>query len=432
MQQMCDCIVVGGGVAGLIAARDLGAAGHRAVVLEARDRLGGRTLYRPFSGRDVAVEFGGAWFDADLQTPLAEEARRYGLAIGPATEYQTVRWRTGGELRRGLPTPRREFGDLERVVVAANETARGLKTASPEELQQLDVPVAEWLARLDPLPATRDFVYGWTSLMGGAHPADHPMLAMLQLLAKKGDAYAFYSDMAHCFPDGTGALVAALAADVDGALHLNAPVRAVTRSPSGVVVETDEDTFQAPVCILAVPVNTLADIQIEPAFAPPVAAALTQGQVCRPTKVWMLATGVPDRMLGAGWETPFYWLAAEQAIEGAQLVVAFAIEGVIDPTDRDALERALRAYAPEASLLAADYHDWTGDPWSRGGWMSEPPGWATSGVLDAVAGPHGRIVMAGSDIAPEFAGWIAGAVTSGRDAARQAATMLEPTEAIHA
>jgi monoamine oxidase len=36
-----------------------------------------------------------------------------------------------------------------------------------------------------------------------------------------------------------------------------------------------------------------------------------------------------------------------------------------------------------------------------------------------IAAPHGRILMAGSDVAPRFAGWIAGAIASGREAARE-------------
>jgi hypothetical protein len=138
------------------------------------------------------------------------------------------------------------------------------------------------------------------------------------------------------------------------------------------------------------------------------------------TKVWMLATGVPERMLAAGWETPFYWLAAERAIGDAQLVIAFALRGSVAASDPRALEDALRAYAPEARVLAAESHDWVNDPWARGGWMTEPVGWETSGIPALLAAPHGRILIAGSDVAPRFPGWIAGAIASGRATALEA------------
>jgi monoamine oxidase len=88
------------------------------------------------------------------------------------------------------------------------------------------------------------------------------------------------------------------------------------------------------------------------------------------------------------------------------------------------VERALRAYAPEARVLATDSHDWTADPWSRGAWGSPPVGWESSGVSARLGQPHGRVLMAGSDVSEEFGGWIAGAVASGRAAARDALARL--------
>jgi monoamine oxidase len=84
----------------------------------------------------------------------------------------------------------------------------------------------------------------------------------------------------------------------------------------------------------------------------------------------------------------------------------------------------MSVYAPNARVLAADWHDWANDPWSCGGWMSEPPGWTTGGVLDLLAQPHGRVLMAGADVASEHAGWIAGAIYSGHQAADEAERMV--------
>lgn len=65
-----------------------------------------------------------------------------------------MRWRTGGALRRGLPVPIAEGGELERILVALNQA--GSAAHAPESI---DVSVEEWLARLNPTPEVWDFVY---------------------------------------------------------------------------------------------------------------------------------------------------------------------------------------------------------------------------------------------------------------------------------
>jgi monoamine oxidase len=68
-------------------------------------------------------------------------------------------------------------------------------------------------------------------------------------------------------------------------------------------------------------------------------------------------------------------------------------------------------------VLTSDGHDWVADPFSKGTWFAPPPGWET-GDLRAQIAPEGRWAFAGGDIASRGAGWIEGAVVSGREAAR--------------
>ncbi|MBT6905391.1 MAG: NAD(P)-binding protein, partial [Gemmatimonadetes bacterium] len=89
-----DVIVIGGGFAGVTAARDISMRGHRALILEARPRLGGRTFTSRFSGHDI--DLGGTWF-GNSQPFIWTEKMRYGLELAEsaaANSEQTV-WMDG-------------------------------------------------------------------------------------------------------------------------------------------------------------------------------------------------------------------------------------------------------------------------------------------------------------------------------------------------
>jgi monoamine oxidase len=417
MPEHVDAIVVGAGFAGLVAARDLRERGLNVRVLEARDRVGGRVFSRRFPGTSQVVEMGGAWFHAATQDPIVEECARYGVATATSTADESRRWFLDAELRQAFPETAEERASLVAVTDAIARAAERLQGASPEELRVHDVPIADWLAPLDSTTAVRELVYARTSASGGAAPDQHPMLAILQLVALGVNPPSLAGGDRRHFVDGAGTLAAAIAAEVDDAIRFESPVMAIRQDHREVTVETPAGIYVAPVCILAVPINVIDTIAFDPPLEPGRGRALRQGNACLVSKIWMLASGVPAGLSGTGWETPFCAVSAEATVGDAQLVVAFALQGAIDPHDRGALERALQVYAPEARVLAADHHDWVRDPWSRGGWMTEPPGWATDGTLDLLARPHGRVVMAGADIAPAFAGRIAGAIVSGRAAA---------------
>src|SRR5579885_2563116 len=115
MTERCDAIVVGGGFAGLRAARDLRDAGHAdVVILEARDRLGGRTLARTFPGTGHLIELGGTWISPRLHPLIAGEMKRYGLKLAHRENAPppSFRWRFDGATLDGFPIAGDELYDL--------------------------------------------------------------------------------------------------------------------------------------------------------------------------------------------------------------------------------------------------------------------------------------------------------------------------------
>jgi monoamine oxidase len=401
-----DVLVIGGGFAGLTAARDLAAAGRSVVVLEARDRLGGRTWFRPFAGTDVEVETGGAWFSLARQLPLAREVERYGVSVVSVPERRRPRWLTGGVLR-DEPVPGAE-------AAALRATLAELRSRAAEPGPGDDVSVTEWMSRLDAPVATRDFVYAWASFMSGADPGEVSMLEVLALLAKgDGSPASFADELGEQFAGGTRVLLEALAADSGAEIRLaSAVVRIVQTDETVRVTLAGGAEVEAGVAVVAVPLNTLGGIAFDPPLDEGVAAVVGQGHPGRSRKFWLMVEGVPDGLGGVGYGTAFQWLSWEGRVEDASLVVGFANRKVTDP------EAAVGDYVPGARVLAVDTHDWVGDPWSLGTWLTSRPGWKRAGALRGFAEPHGRVVFAGSDVAEKHNGWIAGAIASGGAAAQ--------------
>ncbi len=422
---MTEALVIGGGVAGLVAARELAAGGLSVTVLEARERLGGRLLRRPFAGTETTVEFGGAWFSVADMKPLARELERYGLGVTHDPPAAAYRWFSGGNMRDSAPVPREEGRALERALYELGAATRrlepGLSGASSTSVGDLDVSAQSWLAALGLPLATHEFLLAWAAMYGGCDPDDVGFLALASDVAAFGhSAYAMFDGIAEHLTGGTDELVHRLAEDAGADIRLATPVARVDQS-DGAVTATAADgaTYGADCAVVALPINALDAIALDPPADPRIAAAARTGQPCRSMKIWALAENVPAGLLAVGWGPPLQWLGSVEELDGAQLLVGFAHDRTaIDPDDPASVQSAIECYAPGGRVLAVDSHDWNGDPWSRGAWGMWRPGWVSDGTLTALGSRHGALAYASSDYAPEWPGWIAGAVSAGHRAAR--------------
>lgn len=234
-------VVIGAGVAGLSAARVLRSGGLQPIVLEARDRVGGRvhTVDLSSGAGKVTADAGAAWLQQFDRNPLVAMAIDLGATLVPT------------DFHRPLAAASDEVGD---VAGALARLRRASESAGPD-LSITDVVVALDVAEAEQA-ATRHAVDADVVLETGAAPAD---ISAMSFFAEDG-----VGNGDHWIVGGYRVLLDHLAADVD--VHLSEPVRSIEWDDQGVLVRSDRRTVAADRCICSLPISLLQ--RGEPALSP--------------------------------------------------------------------------------------------------------------------------------------------------------------------
>ena len=423
---MADVIVIGAGLSGLVAARESEARGRSVLVLEARDRIGGRVWLQRDALRGLDLDMGGAWV-ADVQRHVWAEADRYDVAREHDELPTSVRWRFGDERDdRALPVDVADLGELERAVAALLAAARRHDADRPPDaqgLEDLDVPADRWLDALGLAPRVHALLDFWISACASAPTGDASMLEFLRWISAADHrvwAHLEAAVLGWRFPAGTAALYEAIAADVRGEILLGAPVTAVAQDADGVTVTTASGAIhRAAHAVVTVPIGVLPSI----AFTPPLSAGKREAgeanHAGQGVKAWVIARGVPDDLCAMGQGTRFDFAGAMASGDDGVLLVCFGPSAAaLDVMDPAAVTAALHELAPEAEVVAVHAHDWVGDPYTRGTWAVLRPG-QVHGAWSALREAEGRVHFAGAHTALHWPSFMDGAIESGhRVAAR--------------
>jgi pseudooxynicotine oxidase len=422
---MLDVIVVGGGFAGVTAAREATLRGRSTLLLEARERLGGRTWTAPWNG--IAIEYGGGWVHWH-QPHTWSEITRAGLRVALSGDAEVASWYAGER--------RRVAGAAERDAIAQRGWDRfvdGVERALPAphdpllaigELDRFDrLTIAERIGELELSDEERDVLWAELESLAHAPLEDAGAAAVLRWHALSGYSLALtqYTGGRVTLVDGTGALLRAIADAAPFASRLATPVAAVRASAAGVEVVTRAgETLGARAAIVAVPLNTLGRIEFDPPLSEGKRAAIALGQSSRGIKIFIRARGEHRWHNAIRRGHPFGYLDTEIMLEdGTQVMIGFGPDAErCDAGDLAGVQRDLDSILPGYEALDATAHDWLADEFSRGTWAIHRPGWYSRHHAE-MQRPEGRVLLAGSDLADGWAGFIDGAIESGlRSAAR--------------
>jgi monoamine oxidase len=426
---MYDVIVIGGGFAGVTAAREAALRGKQVLLLEARDRLGGRTWTADWHGS--ALEYGGAWVHWH-QPHTWSELTRAGLDVSVSDHAELAGWYVGDERRSGSVEQRDAIArrGWDRFVDGVREAlpAPHDPTLAIRELARFDrQTIAERLHELK--LSDEEHAVLTAELESLAHaPLDQAgAVSVLRWHALSGYSLELtqFTGGRVTIVGGTRALLDAIASAAPFERRLSTAVAGVTHTGDHVEVHTrDGEAFAARAAVVAVPLNALHAIEFTPALPEDKQRAIALGQASRGIKIFIRARG--ERLLQNSIRPghPFGYLDTDWADgDGSQQLIGFGIDAErCDATDLPAVQRQLEAILPGYEVLDATAHDWLADEMSRGTWAIHRPGWYEHHHA-AMQRTDGRLVLAGSDIANGWAGFMDGAIESGLRAGARAAAL---------
>ncbi len=444
MTESAEVVVVGAGFAGLAAARALVEAGRSVLVLEARDRVGGRVLNHDIGGGKI-VELGGQWI-GPTQDRIAALARAVGVETFPTyiTGENVISF--GGKLSRykgAIPKvgllSLLDFGRAQlRFDRLARQVSADAPWNAPHAAEQDRETFETWIRRNTRTSGARKFFALFAEAVFAAEPSDFSLLHALAYTSSGGGFDSLVNVRRGAqqdrFAGGSQLVAERVAAQLGERVRLSSPVRRIEHGGPTIRVEADGLSVECERVIFAIPPTLAGRIVYEP----PLPAARDQLTQRLPAGSVIKCMAIYDRPFwrdsglsgnatsDAGPVKLTYDNSPPDGSPGVLLgfiEAAHARELGREPAEvrRKAVLDSLARYFGERASKPDDYveKDWSAEEWTRGCYGAHFPTGVWTQYGHALRAPVGSIHWAGTETATVWQGYMDGAVESGQRAAEE-------------
>ncbi len=452
--QTADVVVVGAGLAGLTAARAVQNAGRSVVVLEARQRVGGRVWNYDLGGGHV-LERGATFVGPTQDHVLALMAE---LGIGKFDTYDTGKdvYVTGGARLTysdtgptgTAPPDPLVIPDLLLVTNLLDNMSHQVPVNDPWSASNAaawdSTTLQSWLDSHSLTPRFRQLAATATRPIFGAEPREVSLLFVLFYIAASGDethkgSFERNFDTRNGAQQwrvegGTQAIADKIAAQLGSAVVLGSPVRQITQDSGGVTVTSDAATVQAKQAIVAVPPTLASRIDYEPILPFPrdqLTQRYGQGTLTKVTVVYDQPFWRSEGLTGQAITTngPVSATFDDSPPDGSVGALLGFIGGDwarkyagMSPSQRQAavLSQYVKFFGSQANSPRQFIETtWADEQWTRGCPVGIPATGALYAYGSAMRAPIGRIHWAGTETSTFWNGYMDGAVRSGERAASE-------------
>ncbi|WP_189556551.1 flavin monoamine oxidase family protein [Mesorhizobium sp. M4B.F.Ca.ET.089.01.1.1] len=425
-----EVVIVGGGLTGLTAALELKRAGVDFLLLEARDRVGGR-VEAILNGLGERIDSGGQFLCEDMPELMA---------LARARGKTFVETYVDGDF---ITHPPMSAAQAERTYVAAMAIRDRLNGIEPDDPAIAGLTVADWLEHQKD---TADAKAAFRSMIEGLWCLALEKVPLWYLIDNDRRITNEVPELQYFLRETMQSLAEDLAGDLGDRLRLNEPVTRVEHGPQGVRVTTAGGTIEARQALVAVPPATAAKLDFAPVLPTKLAKALGVWESGAVVKI-LVRYRKPfwrDRYLSGMvmWRDMPGLFACDASKDAGHAALVVFIGGPLALRCRKLGAAALRAevtaklvdaLGPEAADILDFYQrDWTDDHWSGGGYSDL--------IVDATARNAERTILAGappvhfasSEVSPSFPAYVEGAIVAGRIAAGKILASLQSAIATRA